>query len=31
MIFHGRTMKRRKNNRIEALKIDGQEWCFDSE
>lgn len=27
--FHSRTLSRRKQNRIEALKIECMEWCFD--
>lgn len=29
--FHSRTLKKRRHNHIEALKIDGRGWVFDSE
>ena len=29
--FHKKTMMRRKKNRIEALKLEGDEWCFDGD
>ncbi|TYH93863.1 hypothetical protein ES332_A12G002000v1 [Gossypium tomentosum] len=27
--FHGRTLARRRRNKIEGLKVDGTDWCFD--
>ncbi|XP_017628994.1 uncharacterized protein LOC108471970 [Gossypium arboreum] len=29
--FHGRTMARRRANKVEGLKIDEGRWCFDDE
>ncbi|KAK5819969.1 hypothetical protein PVK06_025009 [Gossypium arboreum] len=30
-LFHNRTIKRCKQNKTEALKIDGTGWCYDDE
>lgn len=29
--FHSRTLARSRKNKIEGLKIEGEEWCFDSD